>query len=307
MIRTASEIAANLLGKLWEKYLSRVSYARVYNDLVIRKGGRVVPDHVGFRSFNTHTGEQPEGIQSIRHIFGCLGYHAGEKYSFPKKHIKAVCLEPDTAGLPKVFVSQIDVQQIPLWAQHLLPEVLADTPYLLSEAGIELLSKLGAHGDLPAEAADILETELIHYFRRPWKPPQKNTVLKLNDISHYAAWTLLHGNRPSHFAILVNMQEISAWPDLETTCNALREKGLPMKEKIEGERDSALQQSATYAVREEVSVRGDDGMEKLTWTYAYLELIQRGYVRRGDQSVLFPGFIESQESQLYNMTVTLDN
>jgi hypothetical protein len=105
----------------------------------------------------------------------------------------------------------------------------------------------------------------------------------------------------------VNDQAVPSWPDLETTCDALRGHGLPMKEHIEGERGSRLQQSATYAVKEEVKVRSDEGIEKITWTYGYLELIQRGYIRDGDHMTLFPGFIETQESRLYNMTRTLDN
>ena len=48
-----------------------------------------------------------------------------------------------------------------------------------------------------------------------------------------------------------------------------------MKETIEGIKGSKLKQSATQAVKEEVEVIGDDGPEKMVWTYAYYELAQR--------------------------------
>jgi hypothetical protein len=307
MKRNASEISVNLINKLWETFLRRVSFARTYVDLVNRRDGRIIHDHLGFRTLLTHTGEQPEGIAAISHIFNCLGYSPKQKYNFPKKHLKAVCYESETTGLPTIFVSQLNVQELPLWARNKLTDILKDTSYLISVTGIELLGKLKADGNLTAEAADILEEELVKYFRRPWKPPARDTVIQLNDVSHYAAWVLLHGNRPSHFAVLINQQDVPSWPDLETTCDALKKHGLPMKEKIEGEKGSRLQQSATFAVKEDVVVGGMEGLEKITWTYAYLELIRRGYIQENDQTVLFRGFIESQECQMYNMTVTLDN
>lgn len=307
MKRNVSEIASTLIKKLWEAYLLRVPYARSYVVLVNRRGGKVIFDHLGFRTLLTYTGEQPAGISAIRHIFDCLGYHVSQKYRFPKKRLNAVCLEAETTGLPKIFISQLDVGQLPGWARQLFPGMLNDTPYLLPDTGIELLAKLKEDGLLTTEAAAVLEDELMNYFRRPWTPPFKDAVLKLNDVSHYAAWVLLHGNCPSHFAVLVNQQEVTSWPDLKTTCDALKKYGLPMKEEIEGLKGSNLQQSATYAVKEDVDVRSEEGTERITWTYAYLELIQRGHVRGNEGVSLFPGFIESQERHLYNMTRTLDN
>ena len=307
MKRNTVEIATGLVQKLWNVYVKRVPYVQSYADLVSRKGGQVVLDHVGFRTLNTHTGEQPEGIMAIRHIIECLGYRQAGKYAIPKKNLKAVHFEHESAGLPKIYVSQLDVSRLPEWAQNLVPDVVSETPYLLSDMGIELLNRLKEDSLLTSEGAEILEKELANYFRRPWNAPGKDTVLKLNDVSHYAAWVLLHGNSPSHFATLVNAQDVKAWPDLETTCQALKDFGIPMKEKIEGEKGSVLQQSATFAVKETLEVKGDDGLDEITWTYAYLELIHRGFSRENGQPELFQGFIESQERHLYNMTRTLDN
>jgi hypothetical protein len=307
MKKTAHDIAASLIINLLKAFLIRVPYARIYNEMMSRKGGHFSPDHIGFRTLNTHTGEQPEGIQSIRHIFDCLGYRPAAKYTFKKKKLNAVYLEPEIEGLPKIFISQLEVSQLPGWVQDLLPAALSDTPYLLSDRGLELLGMLNQDDQLTSEAAEILENELARYFHRPWKPPLKDTILRINDVSHYAAWVLLHGNAPSHFAALVNRQNIDAWPDLKSTCKALKKAGLPMKEEEEGEQNSPLQQSATFAVKEDVKVKGSNGMEEIPWTYGYLELVQRGWVEENGGRKLFQGFIESQERAFYNMTRTLDN
>lgn len=307
MKRSASDIARNLIRKLWVNYIERVSYARVYKELIESKNGQVVIDHVAFRTLKTHTGEQPDGISSIRHIIKCFGYKAAGNYSFQKNKISAIHFEHPEQDLPRFFVSQLEVEKLPPWAQQLINETVYETPYLLSDNGIELLNRLCSDGQLTTEAADILEEELVNYFKRPWPAPLQKTVLKLNDISQYAAWVLLHGNSVNHFAALVNQQNVKTWPDLETTARLLESKGIPMKEVTEGNKGSVLQQTATLAVKEDAGVMGEDGPGEINWTYAYFELTQRGYTEVDGQQVLYSGFLENQARHLFGMTQTLDN
>lgn len=304
---TTKEITSELLNRLWKNFIKRVSYANTYVDLVTEKGGRVVNDHIAIRTFNTHTGEQPEGIRAIKHILSCLDYKSVQKYSFSKKKLNAVHFEHADKKLPKIFVSQLEVEQLPNWARIIINKSVNETPYLLSNSSIELLRILKEEGKLPIEAAEILIADLVQYFRRPWKIPQKDDILKLNDVSQYAAWVLIHGNAVNHFTASINHQNVEEWPDLETTCKGLEKAGVPMKELIEGEKDSKLQQSATQAVKEEVKVIGDDGVEKIIWTYAYYELAQRNYIEQNGVQKLFTGFLGEQAAHLFDMTKTRDN
>jgi hypothetical protein len=306
MRRSKHEIAGTLIHKLWKVFLDRVSYARFYEKAVLRRSGTVVIDHIGFRTLLAHTGEQPEGMWAFRHIFDCLGYSAAEEYNFPKKEIKAMHFEPGTPGLPMIFISELQVSHLPDWAQLEIAEVVGSTPYLISDTGIELLNRLKSDGELTEEAAEVLENELMRYFHRPWNPPFKETVLRINEISHYGAWVLLHGNAPSHFACLISQQNVAGWIDIETTCKALQNEGIPMKKDIEGENGSLLQQSATMAVKEEVTVRDDGRYGEIPWTYGYLELVQRSQPEDNAGSPS-PKFLVSQERHLYQMTITLEN
>lgn len=307
MKRSAADIARNLIRKLWANYTERVSYARMYKELIEKRNGQVVIDHVAFRTLKTHTGEQPDGISDIRHIIKCFGYKAAGNYSFQKKKISAIHFEHPEKDLPRFFVSQLEVEMLPSWAQQLINEAVKDTPYLLSDNGIELLNRLCNDGQLTTEAAGLLEEELVDYFKRPWGAPQKETVLKLNDISQYAAWVLLHGNSVNHFAASVNEQNVEALPDLESTSRLLDSKGVPMKEKIEGDKESKLQQTATLAVKEDAEVIGENGPEEINWTYAYFELTRRGYTEVEGRQILFSGFLENQARHLFTMTQTRDN
>lgn len=304
---TAIEIAGNLINKLWVSWLKRLSYAREYTALVDRRGGKIVIDHMAFRTINAHTGEQPGGIMAISHIFDCLGYHKAGKYTFPQKKLNAVHLEHPEESLPKIFISQLEVDDLPEWAQRSIKVEVRDTPYLLSDAGIELLCRLQQDGVLTIEAAGILGNDLFRYFRRAWDPPLKETVLKLNDISQYAAWVLLHGNSVSHFSALVNDQDVPEWPDLEATCKALEQAGVSMKEGIKGDKGGRLQQAASLVVKEDVEVKGDDGLDFITWTYSYFQLTQRGYVEKDGEWKLFNGFLEDQSRNWFSMTRTRDN
>ncbi|WP_303923276.1 DUF1338 domain-containing protein [Draconibacterium sediminis] len=304
---TAKEITKALLTRLWVMYLDRVSYAREYQRLVNEKGGSVVNDHIAFRTFNTHTGEQPEGIRAIKHIISCLEYVPVEKYNFRKKKLNAVHFEHPDPMFPKLFVSQLEVEELPEWAQQIIKNTVKETPYLLSDESISLLATLKEKGELPRVAGEMLVNDLAQYFRRPWNVPQKDDVLKVNDVSQYAAWVLLHGNAVNHFTAFVNYQNVSEWPDLESTCKGLADAGIPMKEALEGEKGSKLQQSATLAVKEEVEVKGEDGIEKMPWTYAYYELAERGLVIENGEEKLFSGFLGDQARHLFDMTRTRDN
>lgn len=307
MKKTAKYITKKLLDKLWEQYIDRVSYAKKYVELVTKKGGNVVNDHIALRTFNTHTGEQPEGIRAIKHILNCLEYKPAASYKFSKKRLNAIHFEHTDKKFPKIFVSQLEVELMPDWAQKIINKTVKDTPYILSDNSIELLQKVKEEGELPTEAADLLITNLVQYFRRPWGIPQKEDVLKINDVSQYAAWVLLHGNSVNHFTAFINYQDVTEWPDLETTCKALEAAGVPMKEHIEGEKGSKLRQSATEAVKEEVDVKGEYGIEKITWTYAYYELAQRGLIEEDGTKKLFSGFLGEQAIHLFDMTRTRDN
>ncbi len=307
MKKTAQEIATELFSRLWQQFIERVPYAATYKEMVESKGGKVVNDHIAFRTFNTRTGEQPGGILAIRHILTCLEYRPVEKYKFPKEKLSAVHFEHPNKTLPKIFVSQLEVENLPEWVQLLIQGAVKDTSYLLSDKSIELLNVLKVNGELPSEAAGFLLDDLFRYFRRPWGIPNKEDVLKLNDVSQYAAWVMLHGNSVNHFTALINHQDVEDWPDLDATVEAMKAAGVPMKEKIEGEKGNKLRQTATLAVKEDVEVKGENGIENIIWTYAYYELAERGFVTENGEKKLFDGFLGEQAARLFGLTKTRDN
>jgi len=299
---TAKDVLTQLLDRLWDNYCQRVEYARRYRDLVMEKGGRVVNDHIAFRTFNTTTGELPPGIETIARLITPLGYEAVGAYEFKDKFLNAKHYEHEDPLLPKIFVSQLEVAQLPPQYAKLINESVADAENLLDT---ETQTRLRLPDMLLAEDHAGLVDRLYSYItQRPWAAPSREAVLEVNKVSQYGAWTLLHGNNVNHFTAYVNEQQVAEWPDLEATVLGLRVAGIPLKATIEGEPGSKLRQTATEAVDEDCDMREPDGrIGKLRWSYAYYELAERGMVPGADgKPVRFSGFLGAQATHLFEMT-----
>jgi hypothetical protein len=300
----ARDVLNELLDRLWANYCERVEYARRYRDLVTARGGRVVNDHIAFRTFNTATGKLPPGIEAIARLITPLGYAAAGAYEFKDKFLTAKHYEHDDPLLPRIFISQLEVSRLPAGIARLIDEAVADAANLLdteTQARLRLPNMLLSE----KENLDGLVDRLYRYItRRPWSPPRRDTVVEVNKVSQYAAWTLLHGNNVNHFTAYINEQQVAEWPDIDATVAGLRAEGIPMKESVEGEPGSKLRQSATAAVDEDCDVTEADGRPgKLRWSYAYYELAERGDVPGPDgKPRRFSGFLGPQATHLFEMT-----
>lgn len=294
-----------LLDILWVQYKKRVSYAAQYQSMVEQRGGKVQNDHIAFRTFNTDIGGQPAGVEGIARIFTALGYQRKDTYLFPDKKLTAWHYEhAANPANPKLFISQLEVDQLSAVTATMIKSSVAGAPDLLSPTDRQLLDALSKGQTLALDKADVLATNLARFFSRPWKPPQRDIVEKADKESQYAAWTLLHGNSVNHFTAFINVQNVAEWPDLEATVAALRQAGMPMKAELEGEKGSKLRQYSTKAADAECDIVEADGRPgKMPWSYAYYELAERGNVPGPNgKPVQFQGFLGAQATNLFEMT-----
>lgn len=277
--------ARDFLHALWEQYRERVAYARVYEELVSRRGEAFENDHVAFRTFAAQ--EPWLGLAAVARPFEALGWRAAGSYDFPEKRLSAVHLAPPAPGLPKVFVSELRLWELSPAGRRIALAAAAGGRGTLSDGDLSEL----AHADaLPAPRAKALAGRLLAHFARPWPAPTRSDVEALDRESQFGAWVLLHGHSVNHFT--------GAVEDIEKAAAALRDAGVPMKPLIEGERGSRLRQTATEAVLLPTPMRVGGRERREPWTYAYFELAERPLVdgRR------FEGFIGGQAAQLFDMT-----
>jgi len=298
----AAEVLGALLAELWAGYKARVPYAAQYEKMAREKGGAVHNDHIAFRTFNCAVGTQPAGVIGISRIFEALGYERKDQYDFTEKKLTAWHFEHKTnPDSPKIFISQLEVDKLPAEGQAIIKDAVKNAHDPLTSTDLELLSALQGGEEIDEHTAQTLTESLVDFFARHWDIPARKAVEEANKHSQYAAWTLLHGNSVNHFTAWINKQNVSAWPDIEATVEALKAAGIPMKKEYEGEKGSKLRQSSTEAVMEKVEVRESDGsIGKIEWSYAYYELAERGLVDGKE----FSGFLGPQATNLFEMTKT---
>ena len=286
----AEEIASQLFENLWNDYSEKVPYAAQYAQLLSQKGRQPVIDHISFRTINTNTGEQPGGVEAISHILDCFGYHNTGKKLCADKLVAVNSFVNSTGKLPKILVSQLEVRHLPGKIQHLVHETVADTDYLISDKGIELLGIVREKGALPPDAARFLNADLRGYFSRPWPIPLRNVITEVFDTSAFCAWVLLHGNTVSAISANVNSQGVPEWRNIDETVNALQSVGVPFQKTVVAGNGSFMQ-SYTPPVKINTEVFDDDGPGFLNIEYSKFGLTERGMEERNGKMVRFDDFV----------------
>ncbi|MBI2384478.1 MAG: DUF1338 domain-containing protein [Elusimicrobia bacterium] len=293
MIIAQTAFLERLFDCLWQEYRERVSYARVYEDLLLARGGTFRNDHVAFRTFAAQS--RWTGIAALSRPFEALGYRAAGAYDFPDKSLTAIHFAPPSESLPKLFVSELRTWELSPRARRIILRATARSAPRLSDADLAGLSDLPKVG---AKRRAQLLRRWAAQFARPWPAPSRADAAALERESQFAAWTLLHGHSVNHFTAAVHAQAVDALGDIESTAAALKAAGVPMKAEIEGAPGSSLRQTSTQAVVVPVEMRAGSRVVKKPWTYAYFELAERPLIdgRR------FEGFLGSQASSLFEMT-----
>ena len=282
-----------LFNALWRQYRARVSYARVYEDVLKAHGGTFRNDHVAFR---TIASQRPwSGLASVARPFEALGYSAAATYLFPDKRLSSIHLAPPSPELPKVFVSELRAWELPPRARRIALSYAAKAKSSLTDDDLAALHACGAE---PASRRKALLAKLLAHFGRPWPVPAKADVAALERDSQFGAWVLLHGHSVNHFTASIDAHGVESLGDMEKTVAALKAAGVPMKPEIEGARGSRLRQSSTQAVVLPTPMRVGARTAAVPWTYAYFELAERPLIdgRR------FEGFLGGQATNLFEMT-----
>ncbi|MBD2300230.1 DUF1338 domain-containing protein [Nostoc sp. FACHB-87] len=293
------ELASYLWEALWQEYKARVNYAQIYQNMITNAGGTVANDHIAFRSLrllvDTPQGKINLGINHLGQIATALGYEVAGEYTFTATHLYARHYQHPQAAefdLPKLFISELIVDELPENIAQLIYQTVSKIPHPT------LSSLTPSFSD---------EKQLKQIFSRPWQIPRRSVVEEVNKITQYGAWVLLHGYAVNHFTGYINRQNTPAYPDIDTTADALVKLGVPMKAEIEGDVTCGLRQTATHAVSEMVTVLDDNSQAEIQipWTYAYYELAQRYIVEsEPGKPKLFQAFLGKNAQHLFEMTST---
>ena len=290
-------LLASLFDHLWQRYRSQVPFVQTYEEVAAAAGAEFVNDHIAFR---TLASQQPlTGIPSLSRLFEALDYRVAGSYGFTDKHLSALHLQHANPVLPKLFISELRLWELPAEARQAAAASLESYSHPLDNEDLAALTTIDGPTDLSAQVE-----KLSTLFQRPWSPPEKSAVEALEQVSQYGAWTLLHGYAVNHFTSLVNSHQVPTLDSIDKTVAALQAAGVPMKSEIEGAPGSKLRQTATAAASCDVEILERGKPSSMSWTYAYFEIAERGEVKDPDtgKSGRFEGFLGPQATQLFEMT-----
>lgn len=254
-----------LFDKMWEQYSQLNPQAKEIHSLLEKTGNKISNDHVAYRAVNL----PGFGIETLKAPLISKGYKICGEYKFELKKLKAIHLEHEDSTLPKVFISE-------LLLEELSPKAQASYKSLLE-------------GVVLPEGEDVLTCG------RLWDVDFQ-TYQELYKESEYAAWLSAFGYCANHFTINVN--DLADFNDLTELNTFLEENGYILNAsggKVKGSKEVYLEQSSTMAG--ELAVSFSDGEKKVP--SCYYEFALRHKMENGG---LFSGFVAGSADKIFEST-----
>ncbi|KPP99969.1 DUF1338 domain-containing protein [Marinobacter sp. HL-58] len=257
-----------LFRGLWNTYCevtpSALDIHRLLDDT---QGGDIVNDHIALRTYNL----EEVKLDRLAAHFLALGYHEGGEYHFDAKKLYARHYEHPDPLAPKVFISELLVDQC-------------------SEPLQTIVRKLVNQMDPAAVTADD-----FLYSGRQWDIDYR-TYEALLEESEYAAWVAAWGFRANHFTVSINA--LSRFNSVAEINQVLKDNGYRVNSsggEIKGSPDELLEQSSTMADRAEVQF--SDRAE--TIPSCFYEFALRYPKPDGE---LYSGFVAASADKIFEST-----
>ncbi|PAV24757.1 succinyldiaminopimelate aminotransferase [Tamilnaduibacter salinus] len=257
-----------LFQKLWEHYLTVTPSAQdIHRLLGGTQGQAIVNDHIALRTFNL----DPVRLDRLAEHFRVLGYQRGGEYHFDAKKLYARHYEHPDPTAPKVFISELLVDQCSPTLQAIVGDLVAQVDPAAVDADDFLYS--GAHWSI-----------------------DEATYRTLLEESEYAAWMAAWGWRPNHFTVSVNALE--QYTTLASVNEALKDAGYRLNDsggEIKGSPEVLLEQSSTLA--DEADVRFRDRTARIP--SCFYEFAKRYPDKDGK---LYGGFVPASADKIFEST-----
>lgn len=254
---------------LWTDYVAMTPQADRIRSAFEKRGEVVRNDHVAFRTI----GLEPLGLDQLEPHLLALGYKRFEPYSFPAKKLRAFGYTPPRPDLPRIFLSELIVEQ-------------------LSNSAQEILRRCA---DQVAESR-VAQPDVL-WAGRLWEPIEWSEYELLLAESEYAAWVATIGIRPNHFTISVT--DLKRYTSIESVLEVVESLGLRVNAsggRIKGSPEVLLEQASTMA--DQLPVPFADGVERSVPT-CYYEFAKR---YPDDAGNLFQGFVAASADRIFEST-----
>lgn len=255
--------------RLWADYVAMTPQAARIKSAFEERGERVVNDHVAFRTLAL----EPIRLKALEPHLLAVGYTPYEPYDFKDKKLSAYGYLPPEPEMPRVFVSELRVNE-------------------LSPASAKILEGLAAQVD-----PKRVEDPSVMWAGRLWDPISWDDYQTLQAESEYAAWVASIGIRPNHFTIGVNyLEKCDSVEDVLQVVEGLGYRVNDSGGRVKGGAEVLLEQGSTMADRMPIEFAGGDTHEVPT---CYYEFAKRWPTETGE---LYPGFVAASADKIFEST-----
>ncbi len=257
-----------LLDRLWKDYAAINKQADGIYSLLTSRGEKIINDHIAFRTFNI----PKVGIEALTKTFIRFGYLPKGEYTFKEKKLFARHYEHNNQSYPKIFISELKVEEMSAGLQKTVRQMVNQVPDALVKKWDFCLSGV------------------------PWKKLKYDEYKTLLDESEYAGWMSVFGFRANHFTVFVNY--LKSFKTLQELNEFLKSNGFKLNSsggEIKGSPQEYLEQSSTLA--HPVVVEFAD--KKETIPACYYEFAKRYPFPDGK---LFHGFVAQSADKIFEST-----
>jgi hypothetical protein len=261
--------ASQFFSSLWEHYIEVTPQAKRIEDLFKNHGEEVINDHIAFRTF----ANSPISLKNLEPQLESMGYFAYGAFRFENKHLIARCYKHENALLPKIFLSELLVEELPENCQAIIASLVDQI------------------------SLDVVQSPDIFWAKRLWNAPSFKDYETLLEHSEYAAWLATMGLQANHFTVSINL--LKNFVSIESVNQLLLDEGYKLNEVgglIKGTPELYLEQSSTMA--DKIAFAFSDGEVKEIPSCFY-EFARRHTMPDGE---LFDSFIEGNADKIFDST-----
>ncbi len=255
-----------LFNNIWQQYLAVTPSADKIHQL-LGNGNDVINDHVAYRTFNL---EKVNLEKLASHLLN-IGYTECGQYDFAAKKLTAKHFEHSNNTMPKVFISELRVDEFSDEVQSIIHKLVEQLP------------------------ENISDQEDFLYSGRSWEVSSTDYKTLLAS-SEYAAWLAAWGYRANHFTVSIN--HLANFDCIIKVNDSLKEAGHSLNNtggEIKGDEDVKLEQSSTLA---------DKAMVKFTDKSIEIPSCFYEFAKRYPQAdgELYTGFVAASADQIFEST-----
>ncbi|GGG02703.1 MULTISPECIES: DUF1338 domain-containing protein [Cysteiniphilum] len=258
-----------ILEDLWQQYVDTNPHVQKIYDLFCDHNAQVINDHIALRTIN----DPRINLDVLAKPFIDEGYFENGDYHFEAKKLYAKHYEYSDTSQPKVFISQLLLEELSPFAQKTINECINKIPQDLLDHPQKLLLSGNS-----------------------WGKPSHEVYQKLLAESEYAAWFYVFGFRANHFTVFINA--LDQFDEVHEVNTFLKKHGFDLNSsggEVKGTPRDLLEQSSTKSGM--IKVEFTEGTKEIPC--CYYEFAKRYPDHTGK---LYQGFVAASADKIFEST-----